>query len=195
MPSRCARQQPPCDAQRNRDRNRLRCRRQALRQPICYPRAEAHHSMTFASIYTSSDTVLLTWIISCTITLRRPWMRSALGIHVVTLFPEQSGASKLATHLTLLCLSRARWKVHRPGELPVELAGDVSLDAAADFPGGLSFGGAPGDVGAGSGAAADPADGDGVDGAVEGAVAAAVEPVPDGSAAAGRDRAGAGQGG
>jgi hypothetical protein len=30
-------------------------------------------------------------------------------------------------HLTLLCLSRTSGKIHRPGELPVELAGDVSL--------------------------------------------------------------------
>jgi Bacterial protein of unknown function (DUF899) len=29
------------------------------------------------------------------------------------------------------------------GELPVELAGDVSLETAADFPGGLSLGGKP----------------------------------------------------
>jgi hypothetical protein len=34
------------------------------------------------------------------------------------------------------------------------------------FPGGLSFGGAPGDVGAGAGAAAHPDQRDGVDGAV-----------------------------
>jgi hypothetical protein len=51
--------------------------------------------------------------------------------------------------------------------------------------------GAPGDMGAGAGAAADPGERDGVDGAVEGPVAAAVEPVPDGLAAAGWDRAGA----
>jgi hypothetical protein len=97
--------------------------------------------------------------------------------------------------LTLLCLSRTYGRIHRPGELPVEFAGNVSLEAAADFPGGLSLGGAPGDVGAGAGAAADPGDRDGVDGAVQRPVAAAVEPVPDGAAAAGRDGAGAAGGG
>ncbi len=79
--------------------------------------------------------------------------------------------------------------------MPVELAGDVALEAAADFPGGLSFRGAPGYVGEGAGAAAHPGDRDGVDGPVQGPVAAAVEPVPDGLAAAGRDRADAAEGG
>ena len=92
---------------------------------------------------------------------------------------------------TLLCLSRAHGRIHRPGEVPVELAGDVALEAAADLTGGLSLGGAPGDVGAGPGAAAHPGQRDGVNGAVQGPVPAAVEPVPDGLAAAGRDRAGA----
>src|SRR5262249_27067832 len=55
--------------------------------------------------------------------------------------------------LTLLCLSRADEWFHRPGELPVEFAGDVALEAAADLSRGLSLGGAPGDVGAGAGAA------------------------------------------
>jgi hypothetical protein len=32
------------------------------------------------------------------------------------------------------------------GELPVELAGDVSLEAAADFSWGFAFGGAPGEM-------------------------------------------------
>src|SRR5690348_13724095 len=109
-----------------------------------------------------------------------------------TLVRIMSHADKLAgDHLTLLCLSRVREGFHRSGELPVELAGDVALEAAADFPRGLSFGGAPGDVGAGARAAAHPDQRDGVDSAVERAVAAAVEPVPGGSAAAGRDRAGA----
>ena len=97
--------------------------------------------------------------------------------------------------LTLLCLSRTRGRSHRPGERPVEFPGDVPLEAAADFPGGLSFGGAPGDVGAGAGAAAHPGQRDGVDGAVQRPVAATVEPVPDGLAAAGRDGAGAAKGG
>jgi len=88
-------------------------------------------------------------------------------------------------------MSRTRGQIHRPVELPVELAGDVSLKAAAGFPWCFSLGGAPGDVGAGAGAAAHPAHRDGVDGPVQRPVAAAVEPVPDGLAAAGRDRAGA----
>jgi hypothetical protein len=78
--------------------------------------------------------------------------------------------------------------IHRLVELAVELAGDVALEAAAGFACCLAFRGAPGDVGAGAGAAADPADRDGADGAVQGPVAAAVEPVPDGAAAAGRNR-------
>jgi len=98
-------------------------------------------------------------------------------------------------HLTLLYLSRTRGKIHRPGELPVEFAGDVPLEAAADFPGGLPLGGAARDVGAGAGTAAHPDQRDGVDGAVQRPVTAAVEPVPDGHAAAGRDRAGATQSG
>jgi hypothetical protein len=85
--------------------------------------------------------------------------------------------------LTLLCLSRVREWLHRPGELAVELAGDVSLETAADFSWGLALGGAPGDVGAGPCASAYPGQRDGVDGAVQGPVAAAVEPVPDGLAA------------
>src|SRR5947199_8629396 len=92
-------------------------------------------------------------------------------------------------------MSRTGGEGHRLGELAVELAGDASLEAAADFAWCFPLGGAPGDVGAGAGAAADPADRDGVDGAVECPVAAAVEPVPDGAAAAGRDRAGAAEGG
>src|SRR5579859_962326 len=103
------------------------------------------------------------------------------------------GGTRTPSLLTLLCLSRTHGRIHRPGELPVELAGDVALEAAADLPGGLSLGGAPGDVGAGPGAAAHPDQRDGVDGAVQRPVSAAVKPVPDGLAAAGRERAGAAQ--
>ena len=108
---------------------------------------------------------------------------------------SRRGAPRGAKHLTLLCLSRTHGRIHRLGELPVELAGDVALEAAADFPRGLSLGGAPGDVGAGAGAAADAGQCDGVDGAVQGAVRAAVEPVPGCLAAAGGDGAGAAEGG
>jgi len=57
------------------------------------------------------------------------------------------------------------------------------------------LGGASGDVCLGGGAVAHSDGGDGVDGAVEGAVAAAVEAVAHGVSAAGRYRAGAGEGG
>src|ERR671919_758087 len=95
--------------------------------------------------------------------------------------------------LTLLCLSRSTCWCHGSGEVPVELAGDVALDAAANLPWGLSLGGASLDVGAGAGTAADPGQRDGVDGAVQCPVTAAVESMSDDSAAAGRDGAGAGQ--
>ena len=95
------------------------------------------------------------------------------------------GGTRTPSLLTLLCLSRTHGKTHRPGELPVELAGDVALEAAADLAWGLSLGAAPDDVGAGAGAAADPGQRDGVDGAVKGPVPAAVKPVPDRFAAAG----------
>ena len=58
-----------------------------------------------------------------------------------------------------------------PSVDPVELAGDVALGAAADFAGGLALGGAPGDVGAGAGAAAHLGERDRVDGAVQRPVA------------------------
>src|SRR5919112_4144292 len=97
--------------------------------------------------------------------------------------------------LTLLCLSRPIRRLHRAGELSVEFAGDVALEAATDLARGLSLGGASLDVRPGPGTAADPGQRDGVDGAVQRSVAAAVEPMPDDPAAAGRDRADAAQGG
>jgi hypothetical protein len=81
--------------------------------------------------------------------------------------------------LTLLCLSSG----HGGVECSVELAGDVALEAAADLAWGLAFGGAAVDVGAGSGAVADPGQGDGVDDAVECPVAAGSEQPADGNAA------------
>ena len=45
------------------------------------------------------------------------------------------GGTRTPNLLTLLCLLRTRGEVHCPGELPVEFAGDVALEAAADFPG------------------------------------------------------------
>ena len=80
------------------------------------------------------------------------------------------------------------------GELPVELAGDVALEAPPDFSRGLSLCGASVDVGAGSGTASYPGQCDGVDGAVQGPVTTTVEPVPNDPATAGLDRVGAAQG-
>src|SRR5437762_13481696 len=93
------------------------------------------------------------------------------------------GGTRTPNLLTLLYLSRAHRRIHRPGEVPVELAGDVALEAAADLPHGLSLGGAPGDVGTGPGAAAHPDQRDGVDRAVKSPVAATAVPVPHGLAA------------
>ncbi len=103
---------------------------------------------------------------------------------------EPAGTGPCVSHeTTLLCLSSG----HVGGECAVELAGDVALEAPADFAGAHAFGGAPGDVGAGLGAAAHAGQGDGVQGPVQRPVAGAVEPVPDGAAAAGGQRAGAGE--
>jgi hypothetical protein len=88
--------------------------------------------------------------------------------------------------MTLLCLSSL-------AEGAVEVAGEVALDAAADFPVGLAFGTAVLDVGDGRWVAAHAGDGDGVDGAVELAVAEAVEPVAVGAAGGDRDGRGAGE--
>jgi hypothetical protein len=105
----------------------------------------------------------------------------------VTALFKPSDAAFGADQLTLLCLSSG----HGGVECSVELAGDVALEATLDLVWGLALGGTAVDVGAGSGAVARPGEHDHVDGAVECAVAAAVEAVPDGVAAAGRDRVGA----
>src|SRR5450755_1646061 len=72
-----------------------------------------------------------------------------------------------------------------------DLAGDVAFEAAHDFALGLAFGGAAFDVGAGSVAVAQPADGDEVERSVGLAVAAVVEAVAGGLAGGRGDRAGA----
>jgi hypothetical protein len=64
----------------------------------------------------------------------------------------------------------------------VDAAGDVSFEAASDLSGGFAFGEAAGGVGLGFGVAAEPAEGDGVEGAVELTVAASVESVAGGLA-------------
>lgn len=89
---------------------------------------------------------------------------------------------------TLLCVSSGG-----SGEFSVELSGDVSLQAAADFPVRFAFGSSFGDVGVGFGAAAPPGEGDVVQRSVEDAVPAAIEPVADGLPATGRDGTGPGQ--
>src|SRR5436190_16626943 len=107
--------------------------------------------------------------------------------------------SALKMTLTLVCVSSDHRVVgggcHGGGEGAVELARDVALKAAFDLAHGLAFSGAAGDIGLGGGAVAHSDGGDGVDRAVEGAVAAAVEAVAHGLSAAGRDGAGAGEGG
>src|SRR3954451_23727756 len=72
-------------------------------------------------------------------------------------------------------------------EMP-DAAGEVALEAADCFAGGLAFGAFAVEVGAGLGVAAGASDGDAVDGGVDLAVAAAVEAVAVGLARADRDR-------
>ena len=75
------------------------------------------------------------------------------------------------------------------GEVGVDLAGDVALEAADDFAFAQPFGGPPLDVVTGGLMTAQADDGDDVEGTVGGTVAAAAETVPaSGAAAAGRLR-------
>ena len=78
---------------------------------------------------------------------------------------------------------------------PVDLAGDVALDAADGFASGAALGGAPVEVVAGALFAACAGQGDAVEGGVGAAVAAAVESVPSGFAGGCLDRADAAEGG
>jgi len=78
-------------------------------------------------------------------------------------------------------------------EQVVDLAGDVTLEAADDLWFGQAFGGAPIGVSACAEVVAQPAEYDDVQGVVGGAVTSAVEPVTVGSAAAGWDRGHAAQ--
>ena len=73
-------------------------------------------------------------------------------------------------------------------EQVVDLAGDVAFEAADRFAFGLAFCLLACDVGAGLGVPRDSAQGDDVDRAVELSVTAAVQPVADRLAGAGRDR-------
>ena len=68
------------------------------------------------------------------------------------------------------------------------MAGEVALEAADGFLGGLAFGAFAVEVGAGFGVAAGAGDRDAVDGGVDLAVAAAVEAVAVGFAGADWDR-------
>src|SRR5215831_16049575 len=88
--------------------------------------------------------------------------------------------------MTLLCLSSL-------AEGPVEVAGEVALDASADFAVGFALGAASFDVGQGLGVAPHPGHGDLVQGSVELTVTEAVEPVPVGAAGGHGNWRGAGQ--
>src|ERR1700691_2518336 len=92
----------------------------------------------------------------------------------------------------LLCLSSSCGLVlvagFRAGQELVDLAGDISFEAADDLFLGQALGGAALDVGTGGGVVAHAGDDDHVEGAVGLPVAAAVEPVASGFAAGGRDR-------
>src|SRR4051812_30246913 len=80
------------------------------------------------------------------------------------------------------------WSGRGLDEQVPESAGEVALEAADGFLGGLAFGAFAGDVVLGLGVAAQAGDGDAVDGGVDLAVAAAVEAVSVGVAGADRDR-------
>jgi len=77
--------------------------------------------------------------------------------------------------MTLLCLVKGSGWVF---EEAVETAGDVALEAAAGFAGGLAFGDAPGEVVAAGLVVAGAGEHHGVQRVVGVAVAALVEPVP-----------------
>ena len=63
-------------------------------------------------------------------------------------------------------------------ELPVDLAGDVALEASADLAVGLAVAAAPFDVGAGGRIVSGAVEDDDVNGSIELAVAASIESVP-----------------
>jgi hypothetical protein len=88
------------------------------------------------------------------------------------------GATRTPDLLTLRCMSRVYGKIHRLGELTVELAGDTALKAATGLPDGLSLGGGEGDVGLCTRAAAHPDQRDVVNGVVRarGGAGAALDP-------------------
>ena len=93
--------------------------------------------------------------------------------------------------MMLLCLSS--WSVAAVLEEPVEVAGEVALEAAGGFAAGFAFAGAPFDVGDRGWVCSASGDEDLVEGAVELAVAAAVEAVADRLAGGGGDRGDAGE--
>src|SRR5262249_13090108 len=87
--------------------------------------------------------------------------------------------------------SRLQAWIGLAGQDAVEVAGEVALDAAADFPVGLALGPAALHVGMGGGVAPHPADGDDLQGAVELAAGEAVERIgPGDDRGAGRRGAG-----
>src|SRR5665647_636273 len=100
------------------------------------------------------------------------------------------------TPLNLLC-SSSRGLVELGGgvEAPVDLAGEVALEAPTDLSEGASLGRAAFDVGAGAWVHAHAGDHGHVQCAVEASVAAAVDSVADGVAGGGGDRVHAGEAG
>src|SRR5262249_34015039 len=101
--------------------------------------------------------------------------------------------------MTRLCLSSGRWWRccwgEGRGDDREEFAGNVAFEAADDLFGGFPFCGTAVGVVAGTGISTQAGEHDGVEGAVGASVAAAVEPVSDGLAGGGFDRADAAQGG
>src|SRR3954451_12509034 len=106
------------------------------------------------------------------------------------MFGTEAVSARAFSVLTLLFLSsrssRGCGERHRRREGAVELASDVSLEAAADLTSRLAFAAPAADIGLGPRTAPHAGHGDGVRRAVQGSVAAPVEPMPDGAATARR---------
>jgi hypothetical protein len=90
-------------------------------------------------------------------------------------------------------LTHSLQPLRRPGrgqadQSLVDLAGDVAFAGSNDLPPAEALGGVSGHVAVGPFIKAQPGQHDGVEGVVRGAITAAVQPVPAGLAAAGRDR-------
>src|SRR5690625_5108759 len=97
--------------------------------------------------------------------------------------------------LNLLCLSSGGCYGGCSAEMPVDLAGEVTLERASDFAQGAPFCGAFLDVGAGVRVHTHAGDYRHVECAVEASVTAAVDPVAHGVAGRGGDRVDTGEAG